>query len=721
MTVHNRSCRRFVVGLAVAALFLSGAITQAEDGYRLWLRYDSLPKEMIDAYRTRVTSVVISGNSATLNAVRSELVDGCSGLLGSSIQTAATLDRNGAVVVGTPVSSPLIAGLHWDRQLADLGPEGFRIVSLELNHHSAIVVASIGEIGSLYGTFYLLRLIQTLQPISHLDVSEKPHLRLRVLDHWDNLDGSIERGYAGKSLWDWKTLPERVDPRLTDYARANASVGINGSLLNNVNANSQSLSAEYLIKTAALADTFRPYGIHVYLSARFSAPIDLGGLKTADPLDPEVATWWKKKADEIYHLIPDFGGFVVKANSEGQPGPRTYNRSHVDGANMLAAALAPHKGVVIWRAFIYDAKPDYDRAAAAYDNLQPFDGEFAANVLLQVKNGPIDFQPREPFHPLFGAMPKTQLMPEFQITQEYLGFSNHLVFLAQMWREVFDSDTYDRGVGSTVSKVVDGSLYAHRLTGIAGVANTGSDRNWTGHHFAQANWYAFGRLAWNPDLASRRIAEEWINMTFTHNAKAVTVIARIMLESHEAIVDYMTPLGLHHLMWGGHHYGPAPWWDTEPRPDWNPVYYHRADELGLGFDRTATGSKAVSRYHVEVRDRFANLDTCPEKYLLWFHHVPWDYRMHSGRTMWDELALHYQRGVDWVRGARKDWDGLAGVIDNQRYNEVAQKLAIQERDAIWWRDAVLLYFQTFAKRPLPAGVAPAQKTLAEYKAKSLAW
>jgi len=709
------------VGLAVAALFLSGAITQAEDGYRLWLRYDSLPKEMIDAYRTRVTSVVISGNSATLNAVRSELVDGCSGLLGSSIQTAATLDRNGAVVVGTPASSPLIAGLHWDRQLADLGPEGFRIVSLELNHHSAIVVASIGEIGSLYGTFYLLRLIQTLQPISHLDVSEKPHLQLRVLDHWDNLDGSIERGYAGKSLWDWKTLPERVDPRLTDYARANASVGINGSLLNNVNANSQSLSAEYLIKTAAIADTFRPYGIHVYLSARFSAPIDLGGLKTADPLDPEVATWWKKKADEIYHLIPDFGGFVVKANSEGQPGPRTYNRSHVDGANMLAAALAPHKGVVIWRAFIYDAKPDYDRAAAAYDNLQPFDGEFAANVLLQVKNGPIDFQPREPFHPLFGAMPKTQLMPEFQITQEYLGFSNHLVFLAQMWREVFDSDTYDRGVGSTVSKVVDGSLYAHRLTGLAGVANTGSDRNWTGHHFAQANWYAFGRLAWNPDLASRRIAEEWINMTFTHNAKAVTVIARIMLESHEAIVDYMTPLGLHHLMWGGHHYGPAPWWDTEPRPDWNPVYYHRADELGLGFDRTATGSNAVSQYHVEVRDRFANLDTCPEKYLLWFHHVPWDYRMHSRRTMWDELALHYQRGVDWVRGARKDWDGLAGVIDNQRYNEVAQKLAIQERDAIWWRDAVLLYFQTFAKRPLPTGVAPPQKTLAEYKAKSLAW
>jgi alpha-glucuronidase len=388
---------------------------------------------------------------------------------------------------------------------------------------------------------------------------------------------------------------------------------------------------------------------------------------------------------------------------------------------MLAAALAPHNGVVIWRAFIYDAKPGYDRAAAAYDNLQPFDGQFAANVLLQVKNGPIDFQPREPFHPLFGAMPKTQLMPEFQITQEYLGFSNHLVFLAQMWREVFDSDTYAKGAGSTVSRVVDGSLYAQRLTGMAGVANTGSDRNWTGHHFGQANWYAFGRLAWNPDLTSQQIAEEWVNMTFTHDANAVTAVVRIMLESHEAVVDYMTPLGLHHLMWGGHHYGPAPWWDTEPRPDWNPVYYHRADERGLGFDRTETGSNAVSRYHVEVRRRFADLDTCPEKYLLWFHHVPWDYQMHSGRTMWDELALHYQRGVDWTRATRKDWDALAGVIDNQRHNEVAQKLAIQERDAIWWRDAVLLYFQTFAKRPLPAGVARPQKTLAEYKAKSLAW
>jgi alpha-glucuronidase len=338
-----------------------------------------------------------------------------------------------------------------------------------------------------------------------------------------------------------------------------------------------------------------------------------------------------------------------------------------------------------------------------------------------VKNGPIDFQPREPFHPLFGGMPRTQVMPELQITQEYLGFSNHLVFLAQMWREFFDSDTYAKGPGSTVTKVIDGSLYGQRLTGMAGVANTGSDRNWTGHHFLQANWYAFGRLAWNPDLAPRQIAEEWTTMTFTHDPKATEAIVRIMLESHEALVDYMTPLGLHHIMWGGHHYGPAPWWDTEPRADWNPVYYHRADERGVGFDRTATGSNTLSQYHRPVRDRFENLSSCPEEFLLWFHHLPWEHRMKSGRILWDELALHYQRGVDWTRSTRERWDTLAGVIDSERHAEVAKKLAIQERDAVWWRDACLLYFQTFSKRPLPKGVEKPAKTLEEYKAKSLQW
>jgi alpha-glucuronidase len=366
-------------------------------------------------------------------------------------------------------------------------------------------------------------------------------------------------------------------------------------------------------------------------------------------------------------------------------------------------------------------QPGYDRAAAAYDHLQPFDGKFAPNVLLQVKNGPIDFQPREPFHPIFGGMPNTQLMPELQITQEYLGFSNHLAFLAPMWREFFASDTYAKGKGSTVTKVVDGSLYKQRLTGIAGVANTGSDRNWSGHHLAQANWYAFGRLAWNPDLTSPQIAEDWIRMTFTNEPQAVRTLTRILVESHEALVDYMTPLGLHHIMWAGHHYGPAPWWNREPRDDWNPTYYHRADEKGLGFDRTKSGSNTVNQYHPPVRDQFANLQTCPEKFLVWFHHVPWNHRMRSGKTFWEELALHYQRGVDWVRTTRKQWDSLAGVIDAERHAAVTRKLAIQERDAIHWRDACLTYFQTFAQLPLPEGVEKAGKTLEEYKAKSLTW
>jgi alpha-glucuronidase len=705
----------------IAAFLFAGIKAQAEDGYRLWLRYDPLPEAMTKAYQSRLTSLIVQGNSATFEAIGNELTNGCQGLLGRALPLVDKIDRDGVMIIGTPESSPLIANLNWQRQLDGLGNEGFLIRSIKLNGHAVTVIAARAEVGALYGAFHFLRLLQTLQPIDNLNVSQKPRLQLRLLNHWDNLDGSIERGYAGKSLWNWRELPDKVDSRLRDYARANASLGINGAAINNVNANAQNLSTEYLRKTASIANVFRPYGVRVYLSARFSAPMELGGLKTADPFDKDVAAWWKQKADEIYQLIPDFGGFLVKANSEGQPGPRTYNRNHVDGANMLAAAVAPHHGVVIWRAFVYDMTPGYDRAGAAYENLYPFDGKFAPNVLLQVKKGPIDFQPREPFHPLFGAMPKTQVMPEFQLTQEYLGFSNHLVFLAEMWREILDSDTYAKGRGSTVTKVADGSLFGQRITGIAGVANTGTDRNWTGHHFAQANWYAFGRLAWNPDISSRQIAEEWIKMTLTHEPQAVASLVRILLESHEALVDYMTPLGLHHIMWGGHHYGPAPCWDTEKRDDWNPVYYHRADERGIGFDRTKTGSNTVSQYFPAAGNRFANLSSCPEKFLLWFHHVRWDYRMRSGRILWDELALHYQRGVDWMRVTRKQWDALAGVIDAERHAEVAKKLAIQERDAVYWRDAVLSYFQTFSKRPLPQGVEKPQKTLEEYKAKSLDW
>jgi alpha-glucuronidase len=705
--------------LAALAMLLAVSRAPADDGYRLWLRYDRLPANAIAKYQPRVRFIVVPGDSATMKAIRAELVNGCSGLLGDRVKERDNIGSDGVVLIGTPAISKEIATLGWGPQLESLGAEGFVIRSARLRSHSVIVIASQSEVGALHGTFRFLRLLQTLKPIDGLNISEKPRLQLRILDHWDNLDGSIERGYAGKSLWNWLELPNRIDSRLGDYARADASIGINGVTLNNVNADARILTTDYLRKVAVIANEFRPFGIRVYLSPRFSAPIEIGGLKTADPLDSEVAAWWRKKADDIYELIPDFGGFLVKANSEGQPGPRTYNRTHADGANALAAAVAPHHGVVIWRAFVYDYKTDYDRAGAAYAELQPFDGKFADNVLLQVKNGPIDFQPREPFHPLFGAMPKTQVIPEFQITQEYLGWSNHLVFLASMWREFLDSDTGAAGRGSTVTKVIDGTLYHQKITGIAGVANTGTDRNWTGHHFAQANWYAFGRLAWNPDLSSQQIANEWIGMTLTHDPRASRVISRIMLESHEAVVDYMTPLGLHHLFWGGHHYGPAPWWNNETREDWNPVYFHKADYRAIGFDRTKTGSDTVAQYRPRARDLFANLPSCPEKFLLWFHHVPWDYRMRSGRTLWDDMALHYQRGVNWVRATQNNWALLKGTIDDERHESIGKKLAIQERDAVGWRDACLLYFQTFSKRPLPAGVEQPVKTLEEYKAKSL--
>src|SRR5215217_614474 len=652
----------------------------------------------------RVGSFAVQGQSATFDVIRREL-------LGAGIVVKNSDDAS--AIVGLPQTSTFIRKLGWGPELQKLGPEGFRIRTIR----NVVVIASTTDIGTLYGTFHFLRLLQTEQPIDRLQIDQRPALKLRLLNHWDNLDGSIERGYAGKSLW----IGMDDNQRLLDYARANASIGINGSVLNNVNANSELLTAKYLRKAAAIADVFRPYGIRVYLSARFSAPMELDHLTTADPLDPSVSAWWKQKADEIYKLIPDFGGFLVKANSEGQPGPRTYNRTHADGANMLAAAVAPHHGIVIWRAFVYDAKPGYDRAGAAYENLQPFDGKFAPNVLLQVKNGPIDFQPREPFHPLFGAMPRTQVMPELQITQEYLGFSNHFVFLASMWREFLDSDTYARGRGSTVSKVVDGSIYRQRITGIAGVANTGSATNWTGYDLLQANWYAFGRLAWNPQLSSEQIASEWTRMTLTHDARAVGTIVRLMLESHEAVVNYMTPLGLHHLFWGGHHYGPAPWWDKEKREDWNPVYYHKADAFGIGFDRTKTGSDTVSQYHLPVRGQFSDPQQCPERFLLWFHHVSWDHKMKSRRTLWDELAFHYQGGVKWVRSTRATWAKLANKIDPERHAAIAQKLAIQERDAVWWRDACLIYFQTFAKRPLPRGVEHAAHPLAEYKKKALVY
>ena len=695
----------FCVGL------LSMFKARAENGYDLWLRYRPLPAAQAQAYRAQMQALVAPQSTGLQASARAELLRGLEGLLGQAPVSAAAVQGAGTVVVGTPASSPVIAGLRLP--LAELGAEGYLIGHVRLGGRSVLVVAAQGDAGALYGVFHLLRLLQTGQSLAEVNVREQPRLKLRVLDHWDNLDRSVERGYAGQSIWDWQKLPGYLDPRYTDYARANASLGINGAVLNNVNASAASLTPAYLEKAAALAGVLRPWGVHVYLSARFSAPIEIGGLKTADPLDPQVQRWWQAKADQIYRLIPDFGGFVVKANSEGQPGPQDYGRSHADGANMLADALKPHGGVVMWRAFVYSHEQPDDRAKQAYAEFVPLDGRFRDNVLLQVKNGAIDFQPREPFHPLFGAMPKTPLMMEFQITKEYLGFATHLVYLGALYEETLQADTRRPRRGHTVAQVIEGQ--GHALSGMAGVANIGSDRNWSGSIFDQANWYAFGRLAWNPGQSARAIAEDWVRMTFSNDAAFVAPVVDMMMASREAVVDYMTPLGLHHLMGRGHHYGPAPWDAGSERPDWDPVYYHRADRQGIGFERGSVGTNAVGQYAPALAKQFDDLATVPERDLLWFHHVPWDHRMASGRTLWDELVLHYGRGVDQVAAMRASWTGLSGYVDPQRYQEVASFLAIQQDEAQWWRDASIAYWQSLNGLPLPAGQAPPPKPLSYYQ------
>jgi alpha-glucuronidase len=700
--------------LLLAAIAVAGAIpAHAEDGYDLWLRYRPATGESLSYYRQAATELVTGAHSPTLDIAESELSRGLSGLLGVTEPAVVEPTRNGSVIFGTPKSSPLIArlGLALDR----VGTEGYLIRSRDYEGHPVTVIAANSDVGVLYGAFHFLRLLQTRQSLEHLDVVSAPRLERRVLDHWDNLDRTVERGYAGQSIWDWHKLPDYLDPRYTDYARACASLGINGTVPTNVNPSPIGLTAPYLRKYAALADLFRPYGLHIYLTARFSAPLETGGLKTADPLDPAVRAWWKAKADEIYALIPDFGGFLVKANSEGQPGPQDYHRTHAEGANMLADAVAPHRGIIMWRAFVYSQDEPKDRAKQAYSEFVPLDGQFRDNVVVQVKNGAIDFQPREPFHPLFGAMPHTPLMLEVQITKEYLGFATHLVYLGPLFEETLRSDTYARGKDSAVAKVIDGSLFGHHNTGMAGVSNIGSDRNWTGSHFDQANWYAFGRLAWNPTLASRDIAEEWVKMTFSTDPEFVAPVVAMMMGSREAAVDYMTPLGLHHQMARTTHYGPGPWVSGGSRADWTSVYFNRADAHGIGFDRTAAGSDAVSQYAKQIAAQYADLRRIPQMYLLWFHHVPWDYRLASGRTLWDELVIHYSQGVQTVSDMRKTWAGLANYVDPERFAQVSAFLAIQEKEAQWWRDASIAYFQTISHQPLPAGYAPPEHNLQYYE------
>ena len=691
----------WVAGLAAAP------VASAEDGYDLWLRYRPVEQPWADRYRTALTQVVAGSESPTLRVAHAELQRGLRGLLGVTLADAASVTQDGALVIGTRRSLPMLAGMKLS--LPAPGSQGYAIRSTTIGGHRALIVAAEDDVGVLYGVFHLLRLLQTRQSLDAVELQETPAFRFRVLNHWDNLDRSVERGYAGQSIWDWHKLPDYIDPRYVDYARANASLGINATVLTNVNSNAVSLRPDYLEKAAALANVLRPYGIRVFLTVRFAAPIEIGGLQTADPADAAVKQWWQAKAAEIYRLIPDFGGFLVKANSEGQPGPQDYGRSHADGANMLADAVAQFGGVVMWRAFVYSNEQPDDRAKQAYSEFKPLDGKFRDNVLLQVKNGALDFQPREPFHPMFGAMPRTPLVMEVQITKEYLGFATHLAYLGTLYQEVLRADTYARGPGSTVAKVI---------TGLAGVANIGTDRNWSGSQFDQANWYAFGRLAWNPAASAEDIGRDWVRMTFTNDATFVARVVDMMMKSRQAVVDYMTPLGLHHLMAEGHHYGPQPWFDGGKRADWTPVYFHRADAQGIGFDRSASGSNAVAQYAAPVAAEFGDIKRVPEEYLLWFHHVPWGYRMHSGRSLWDELVYRYTHGVEVVREMRKTWDEVGSQVDAERRQQIAAFLKIQEKEAKWWRDACITYFQTFSQRPIPSGLPPPEHPLDYYKALS---
>lgn len=653
-------------------------LLQAEDGSKLWLRTPSA--NQCEPLEMDVVCKGVDKNHPTMKIAMRELQEG-----GWSQRIEYKLVKRKSSKAKPPAV---------DEEY-----------SIYTDADGKALLTSASTQGLLYATYDLLRHKACGEPVECINKVEKPTYALRVLNHWDNLNGTIERGYAGNSLWKWEEMPQTISPRYEQYARACASVGINASVLNNVNASPEMLATAYLQKVKILADIFRPYGVKVYLCVNFASPKELGKLPTADPMDEKVIAWWQDKAKEIYQLVPDFGGFLVKANSEGKPGPCDYGRTHVDGANMLADALRPYGDIVMWRSFVYKAASE-DRAMQALLEFESLDGRFRDNVILQIKNGPVDFQPREPFNPLFGRMPHTQQMVEFQITQEYLGASNHLFYQAPLWKECLDANTYCRQSDSSVKPTVAGitAQRLHGLSAIAGVANIGDDINWCGHHFAQANWYAFGRLAWNEQLTSEEIAKEWLKQTFTDNTDFVKSASQLMLDTREALVNYMMPIGLHHIFAEVHHYGPAPWYTEKGmRADWSPLYYHRSDSLGIGFDRTvATGSGGTAQYASPLFDMWENRATCPDEYLLWFHRVGWNEKLHSGRTLWHELCHRYQTGLEQARGFQKRWDALQPYVDKERFEHVQHKLKIQTHDAQWWKDACLLYFQTFHHLPFPS-------------------
>ncbi len=668
-------------------------------GYNVWLNYKRQNKAFSDKYRQILTKVLILTSNKKQDHILTSAEEELKLALGTfsnkqiKITYANTIyDKTEGLVIGTynliPDSVRKLIQIHKIPK-----NDGYVIKTAKNGQKQITVITAISSKGILYGTFKFIRLLQQQKEISSLNIFSEPKTSFRMLNHWDNLDGSIERGYAGKSLWKWDELPQKISSRYKAYARICASVGINASVLNNVNTQPEILSCEYLTKTAAIADVLRRYGITIYLSVNFASPILLGKLSSADPADNNVIQWWTDKIKEIYELIPDFGGFLMKADSEGQPGPFAYGKNHAEGANMFARILQKYGGRIIWRAFVY-GQGETDRAKKAYSDFQPLDGKFLPNAILQIKNGAIDFQPREPVHPLFGAMPNTNLFMEFQITQEYLGQGNHLVYLAPMWKEILTFDTFASGKGTTVGKILaekDGS-------GFAAVSNTGDNDDWCGSLFHPANLFAYGMLAWDYEADTNDIAREWAVCTWGHNVKLINAIMFILTNSWEACINYMTPLGLHHIMKYNHHYGPDPACDEGEREDWKPRYYHRADSVGLGFDRTETGSNAISQYSEHNKKLFGNLKTCPEKYLLWFHHVPWNYVLSSGRTLKEELVFLYKKGVEQAEELRDKWISIKNEVDSDSYESVLNKLNIQVKDAHEWQNVCVSYFLSFVDK-----------------------
>ena len=666
--MESTDMMKFYKRVALATLLvLQTGVLLAEDGHQLWLRMPLATKFIQIAIDN--PDIDLSSSQYQPIAIAREELD-------------LYINSNFEIHLCLDASAP-----------AD---DGFSIT----RSGNIILIRSASPQGLLYGSYHLIRLEAIGKMLKNDEsIVEHPTSKLRLLNHWDNLNGTIERGFAGHSIF-WSSKGDIIDQNeslLIEYARANASIGINGTVLNNVNASPQMLTSERIGQASKIASLLAPFGIKVYLSVNFASPRALGDVSTADPLDPDVIRWWQNKVKEIYTTIPNFGGFLVKANSEGEPGPQDFGRTHVDGANMLADALKPYGGIVMWRAFVYAANSP-DRACQAYDEFMPFDGQFRDNVILQVKNGPVDFQPREPVHPLFYSMKFTKVMPEFQITQEYLGESIHSVFLAPMWKELTD-----------VFKMYEG---------VAGVSNIGDSRNWCGSDMAQANWYAFGRLAWNQDLTSQEIADEWLKQTFTTNKKFLTPMTKVMLASHEACVKYMMPMGIHHIFAGGHHYGPEPWYAPRGlRADWTPPYYHKAAADGMGFNRTTTGSNNVSQYPEPLASQYNDINRCPEKYLLWFHHVGWTQQLPCGETLWNRLCHIYDEGVREAESFYTTWQKMGKYIDAERYQQLLIRYERQAKDAWWWRDACLLYFQTFSNLPFPKDCPPARhdlQTLMQY-------